>query len=340
MLKQISIARNKTQLHFLRIQKHRTNVNKSIMMWLIGLFLLIVGFLFASIVGPILCFIGFVIALAAVAAVHQERKIWLDPNIPSLTAIGMTKVFGLNLVWMSVCFAGAVATIIETILTGNGLNLKHTRELAHKFVERRCAMLVCSLFVGPIVVKGAENLPSDEPGSPAPVYIANHTSQIDSACVYYLEREWRWIMKSSIMFLPGVGQITYLGDHIWIDRGKKKSKDSITGARNLYVKSDASIQEGIPMFFFPQGTRRMSERLPFKDGAFKVATNNGGKLVPVSIEVPLTAWNSSYPFGKAEPVVLTVHKPVETEGKDIETLKKATFDTIYSVLPNHSKKTE
>jgi len=309
------------------------------MLWLIGLLLVIVIVLFLSIVGPIIVFVECVIGIAALAAVYQERKIWLDPRVPSLTAVGMIKVFCLNLVWMTVCFVGAVVTTIEAAVTKNWLDLKHTREIAHKVVERRCAMLVTSLFVGPVVVNGAENLPSDEPGSPAPVYVANHASQIDSAAVYHIERQWRWIMKSSIMFLPGVGQITYLGDHIWIDRvrRKNKSKDSNTGPRNLYVKSDASIQEGVPMFFFPQGTRRIGERLPFKDGAFKVATNNDSLLVPISIEIPLTAWNSMYPFGKADPVVLTVHKPIESKGKDIETLKKETSEIIYSVLPNYSK---
>lgn len=309
------------------------------MMWLVGLLIFIIVFVFFSVVGPLFILVECFISLAALAAVYQERKIWLNPNVPSLTTVGMIKVFLLNLVWMTVCFLGAVVTIIEAAATKNWLDLKHTRKLAHKVVERKCAMLVCSLFIGPVIVKGAENLPPDEPGSPAPVYVANHASQIDSAVVYFIERQWRWIMKSSIMFLPGVGQVTYLGDHIWIDRvkNKNKSKDSITGARNLYMKSDASIQEGVPMFFFPQGTRRMGERLPFKDGAFKVATNNDSILVPISIEIPLTAWNSSYPFGKAEPVVLTIHKPIESKGKDVETLKKETSETIFSVLLDHSK---
>jgi len=309
------------------------------MFWVISLILLIVSITFRPIFGPIFFLVEFVICLASLAAVYQERKIWFDKNVPSLTAVGHIKVFGLNFVWMTVCFLGAVVTAIEAAVTNNWFDLKHTRKLAHKVVERRCAMLVTWMFVGPVVIKGAENLPADEPGSPAPVYVANHSSQIDSAVVYYIERQWRWIMKSSIMFLPGVGQITYLGDHIMIDRvrRKNKSKDSITGARNLYVKSDESIQEGIPMFFFPQGTRRLGERLPFKDGAFKVAMNNDSVLVPISVEVPVTTWNSLYPFVKSNPVVLTVHKPIESKGKDIETLKKETFDILYSVLPDHSK---
>jgi len=311
----------------------------SIMLWLFGIMALIVSILFVTILFPLFMALEAFICLASLAAVHQERKIWLHPKVPSLTMVGMIKVFCLNVVWMTVCFLGAVVTAVEAALTSNWLDLKHTRKLAHMVVERRCAMLVSKLFVGPVIVKGAENLPPDEPGSPAPIYVANHASQIDSAVVYFIERQWRWIMKSSIMFLPGVGQVTYLGDHIWIDRNRKKnkSKDSITGARNLYVKSDASIQEGIPMFFFPQGTRRMGERLAFKDGAFKVAKNNDSQLIPISIQIPLTAWNSLYPFGKADPVVLTIHKPIDSRDKDIETLKKETSDVIYSVLPDYTK---
>ena len=91
------------------------------------------------------------------------------------------------------------------------------------------------------------------------------------------------------------------------------------------------------MFFFPQGTRRIGERLPFKDGAFKVAKNNDSVLVPISIQIPLTAWNSLYPLTKADPVLLTVHKPIESKGKEIQALKEETSTVIYSVLPDYSK---
>ena len=310
-----------------------------IMIWLFGISALVLMILFATILFPLFLAIESLICLTSAVAVYQERKIWLDPKLPSLTVVGMIKVFLLNVVWMTVCGLGALATAIEAALTNHWLDLKHTRKLAHLVVERRCAMMVTKMFVGPVIIEGAENLPAEEPGSPAPVYVANHSSQIDSAVVYFIQRQWRWIMKSSIMFLPGVGQCTYLGDHIWIDRNRKKnkSKDSITGARNLYVKSDISVQEGVPMFFFPQGTRRMGERLPFKDGAYKVAKNNGSQLIPISINIPPTAWNSLYPFAKADPVVLTIHKAVESKDKDIETLKKETSDVIYSVLPDYSK---
>lgn len=309
---------------------------------LFGILSLVVTIALFTVLSPLFILCETFVVLASLAAVHQERKIWLHPKVPSLTPVGLFKVFCLNVVWMTVCGIGAIATALEAAVTGHWLELGHTRKLAHMVVEQKCAMLVTNLFVGQVIVKGAEHLPDDYPASPAPIYVANHASQIDSAVVYFIQKQWRWIMKSSIMFLPGVGQVTYLGDHIWINRSRtkdksKSSKNSITGARNLYVKSDASIQEGTPMFFFPQGTRRMGERLPFKDGAFKVAKNNDSQLVPISINIPVTAWNSLYPFGTAEPVVLTVHKPIDSKDKDIETLKKEASEIIYSVLPDYSK---
>ena len=129
-----------------------------------------------------------------------------------MTIIGCLKVFGLNVVWMTVCLFGAVVTTIEAMITNNWLDLKHTRTIAHTIVERKCGMLVTLLFIGPVVIRGLEHLPPDQGGViPAPVYIANHASQIDVAVVYYLERSWRWIAKSSTKFLPGVGQIILLG---------------------------------------------------------------------------------------------------------------------------------
>ena len=136
----------------------------------------------------------------------------------------------------------------------------------------------------------------------------------------------------------------WLSGHVFIDRVKREQpnnasgKHSRTGARNLYFQSNASVQAGVPMFFFPQGTRRLGERLPFKDGAFKIAMENKSKIIPISLEIPLTAWNSWYPFVQTvDPIKITVHPAIETTGKDMETLKKESFETIYSVLPDYTK---
>jgi len=274
------------------------------------------------------------LSLASVASSFQERKIWANPKLPSMSLFGFVKVFFFNLAWMGICLVGSLLCPLYSLLS---LSF-NSRYFAHCVVERFVAQTILKLFVGPVEIRGSENLPAENADSVAPVYIANHDSQIDIAAVYYLNRPWRWIAKSSVIFLPGVGQIMWFSGHVFIDRVKKNNKSS-TGARNLYTQSNKSVQEGVPMFFFPQGTRRLGERLPFKAGAFKIAKENNTLLIPVSIEIPLTAWNSRYPFGKSNPVVLTVHKPIETRDREIEDLTKESFDTIYSVLPDYTKET-
>lgn len=289
----------------------------------------------ASLKAFVAVFLGFIL-LGSFASVIQERNIWKNKNLPSLSLLGLFKVYILNVLWMLLCACGALLTPFYCLMTGTW----KSRKWAHTVVERRVAQWLCNNIVAPVEVIGMQHVTADKLyQSPAPVMIANHASQIDVAAVYFLNREWRWIAKSSVMFLPGVGQILWLGDHVFIDRAKKRvGSDSRTSARNLYIQSNASVQAGVPMFFFPQGTRQLGERLPFKDGAFKVALENESELIPVSLHIPLTAWNSWYPLGKApDPVKITVHPPMATAGKDIETLKKQTFETIYSVLPDYSK---
>lgn len=312
--------------------------------------------------------------LMSVVSVYQEQKIWKDPNLEPLSPWGMFKVLALNMVWLSGCCLGVLCTPIYWLFVGglsNWNNSKSNRKWAHTYVERNCAKFAAYMSVGPVEVRGMEHIPVDYcHQSPAPIFVANHASQLDLAVTYFLDREWRWIAKASIRLLPGVGQTMALADHVFIDRPSTKRKKpstttatstdtsnaaknskaptSKTGSRNLYLKSNASIQEGIPMFIFPQGTRRWGERLPFKDGAFKIALESKAPLVPVSIDFgPSNPWNSFRFFPSKISVVLTVHPPVDVHKgsstatepnlKSLDELKTETYETIYSVLPDFSK---
>lgn len=271
--------------------------------------------------------------LIPILSVFQERKIWKSPLLPSLSLFGIIKVFLFNVLWMSITLIGGLLLLPKFIL-GKIFGFDCSWE-AH-IVERVTAITCCICFVCPKVeIRGEENLPPDDGSSPAPVYVANHASQVDLAVVYFLMRRYKWISKDSVRYLPGVGLIMTLGQHVFIKRTGKNKKS----VSNLYEQSKNAIQSGLPMFFFPQGTRRMAGRLPFKDGAYRVALENESELLPISIHIPLTCWNSMYPLcllwgGSVENVVLTIHKPVKAKaGMDKEELKKKTYDAIFSVIP-------
>lgn len=291
-----------------------------------------------AIAGPVAYYAGlFVVAyllvfmtLGSVMSIVQEAKIWAPDGLPSLSTYGKLKVFLFNLTWFSFCLFGSIIILLKWVLTFGYSDLAHD---ANRLVENGAAKLIIWCFVGDVKVVGMENLP-DPSRVPAPVYIANHTSEMDAASVYFFNRRFLWVAKSSVLFLPGVGGVMYMAGHVLIKRSGKNKKS----VSNLFEKSNEAIQKGLPVFFFPQGTRWQAERLPFKDGAFIVAQTNKSMLVPLSLEMPEDGWNSWYPFSllwkECPHVTLTIHKPIQVTGdEDREALKRRCFDTIYSVLP-------
>mmetsp|Transcript_5391 Transcript_5391/g.11001 ORF Transcript_5391/g.11001 Transcript_5391/m.11001 type:complete len:302 (-) Transcript_5391:33-938(-) len=282
---------------------------------------------------------GYVVVLmtlAGVMAVVQEGKIWAPRPLPSLSPLGMFKVFGLNIAWFTGCFIGVGLVLIKKVLT---LGSSDVAKDINTLVEPIVGGAVLKMFVGDVQVVGSENLPPLDL-VPSPIYVANHASQIDVAAVYAIQRRFKWIAKQSVVYLPGVGGVMLFGAHVLIQRSGKNKKS----VKTLFQKSQEAVESGIPMFFFPQGTRKIAERLPFKDGAFIVAQNSKAPLVPISIEIPRDAWNSMYPFNRlwlssSRPVVkITIHKMMTVTGEENrETLKKACFDQIYSILPDISE---
>lgn len=269
-----------------------------------------------------ICVVG-----AAGVAVLQESKIWKPRSLPSLSIIGGIKVFLLNLVWITFCFLGSILILIASILT---LGMIDRTALAAG-IEKFTANCIIRWFVGHVNVIGTENLP-DENIKPAPIYIANHASQIDVAAVYQIQRQFLWVAKQSVLYVPGVGTLMWLAGHILVNRSRG-------GASNFYPKANAAVQSGLPLFIFPQGTRRIAERLPPKRGAFVVAQENKSLLVPISIEVPKDAWNSWHPVkmlwgGTPPSILITIHNTIQVlELEDRGALEDRCMDQIYSVLP-------
>lgn len=289
----------------------------------------------SSLIGKILLFyIVGLGALASLVAVVQESKIWKPKTVPSLSWLGGVKVFVFNFLWIILCAIGSMIISIRWCVTLGNSNLGHDCNL---HVESIVGRAVIRLLVGRVHVIGS--LPATiNSVIPAPVLVANHSSQIDTGLPYFIGRfRFKWIVKKSIYYLPGVGQVIYLGDHVAIDRRTGKNQASVS---TLFDKSNKSVQEGIPMFIFPQGTRRIAEKLPFKNGAFVIAKTNRSPIIPVSIDIPRNVWNSTYPLnllwgGERPEVVITIHQPIPVLGdEDVDGLKKRCLDQIYSVLPD------
>jgi len=283
------------------------------------------------------------IPIFAFMSIVQERKIWKETPTP-LSPYGMFKVFIFNVLWMVLIGLGALSLVPMWIARGMGSSVSLEQNV---IVEKYVAIGLRKLLLGDVRVVNEHNIPDiqlfnvnpSSSSSPAPIFVANHCSQIDLSVMYDICKRCKWISKSSVKYLPGVGFGMTLASHIFIKRTGKNGKS----VSNLFEQSNKAIQDGIPMVIFPQGTRRFTTKLPFKHGAFKIATENETKIVPVSIDIPVNIWNNKYPLnmfsgekgdGKDTVITLTVHEPIQTQ-KDTDRAELMTKcqDVIYSVLP-------
>ena len=125
----------------------------------------------------------------------------------------------------------------------------------------------------------------------------------------------------------------WISGHILLNRSGRAS------IKEMYQKANAALAEGTDIFIFPQGTRERKKVLPFKHGAFSIATAYGGgegvNVLPVSIELNPKAWKLSGKIGERNIAKITIHPVMETKsfkgegGK--ERMMKEAQDLVYSV---------
>jgi len=305
-------------------------------------YLLYITAKFLIIVGKGLLIYSSTIFLLAIPAVIQEYKIWKHTQTP-LSLWGIIKVYLFNIIWMVLSLTGAV--LLFPIWASRGFGSSVQLE-AHCVMERLTAIALTSFMIGSVEIHGEHKLPWTQFGKDiastgtnsevAPIYIANHGSQIDVGVIYFAIHRFKWIAKKSVQYIPGPGTLMSLSGHVFIQRSGKNSKS----VSNLYEQSYRAIRQGIPLFLFPQGTRRITERLPFKDGAFNMALETQARIVPISIEVPMGTWNHLFPISqlwgeKGDTIIVTVHDTIQvTKDMNKEDLKQKCMDTIYSTLPS------
>lgn len=116
------------------------------------------------------------------------------------------------------------------------------------------------------------------PWSGPAVLVANHLSLVDILVLYGLFRPFKWVAKAELFRIPVVGWNMVLNDYVRIRRGDRESvKDMMAHARRHLARGSA-------IMIFPEGTRSRDGRmLPFKDGAFKLASEAGCPIIPIAI---------------------------------------------------------
>lgn len=123
-------------------------------------------------------------------------------------------------------------------------------------------------------VSGNGKLPWHKPV----VIVSNHESMVDILVLFALRRPFRWVSKASNFKLPVIGWVMRMSRYIPVVRGDRRS------VVEMMKLCEQSLKDGMPVLFFPEGTRSKDGRLqPFKDGAFALAMRAGVPVYPVAL---------------------------------------------------------
>lgn len=145
------------------------------------------------------------------------------------------------------------------------------------------------------------------------VVVANHESFADIVLLSLLPWEMKWLSKVSIMKIPVFGWIMWLVRDVPVHRGRA------TSARAAMAECSIRLRGRVSVMIFPEGTRsKTSEMLPFKDGAFRLAIEEGVPVLPIALfgtrqAIAKHDWRVSRSHAVAE-----ILAPVSTDGLTLD----------------------
>ena len=152
-------------------------------------------------------------------------------------------------------------------------------------------------------VTGEENIP-DEPV----LFIGNHRSFFDILLTYSrCKRLTGYIAKKEMENIPLLSTWMRFVYCLFLDRENPKE-----GLKTI-LQAIEYIKKGISICIFPEGTRNKGEELsmlPFKEGAFKIATKTNCAIIPISMNHTSAIFEDQFPRIKKVHVVIEYGKPI------------------------------
>ncbi|EQC40014.1 hypothetical protein SDRG_02673 [Saprolegnia diclina VS20] len=142
---------------------------------------------------------------------------------------------------------------------------------------------------------------------------------MDVTTLYFLPMRFAWVAKS----MPGPGWMMKLANYVPL---KRKNKESI---KQMFAACHERLASQWSVIVFPQGTRNRTTFLPFKDGAFEIATTSKARVVPLTIVIPDDLWT----WNRRGACKLIVHAPLEASNSTKAEIKDAAFAAVASGMP-------
>ena len=150
-------------------------------------------------------------------------------------------------------------------------------------------------------VIGEENVP-DEPV----LFIGNHRSFFDILLTYTRCRTG-YVAKKEMEHIPLLSTWMRYLYCLFLNRENPKE-----GLKTILQAIDY-VKKGISICIFPEGTRNKGEELsmlPFKDGAFKIATKTNCAIIPISLNNTCAIFEKQFPRIRKVHVVIEYGKPI------------------------------
>lgn len=182
-----------------------------------------------------------------------------------------------------------------------------------------------TVWLNPLWKFSTDGLRIRDPRRPY-VAVSNHESYADIFLISHLPWEMKWLGKEQLFKIPFLGWMMWLAGDVPVKRGRK---DSIVTAMTA---CGAKLKQKLSVMIFPEGTRTPDgELLPFKDGAFRLAIENGAPILPIVVAGTRRAMaKHTFQFQKTR-AICRVLEPIETTGltlADLATLKQRTREAM------------
>ena len=165
-----------------------------------------------------------------------------------------------------------------------------------------------------VEVIGEKNIPNH-----AALFVSNHQSYFDILFfLAFIENKKGFVSKIELTKIPFLKIAMKKFRCIFLDRGNLR--------QNLYsIKEGIKIlKDGHSLVIFPEGTWRWEDEgkmLPFKKGSFKLATESGAPIVPVTIVNAHKIMPRGNKRIRKTKVTFIIHECIETKDLTLEEKK-------------------
>ncbi len=198
--------------------------------------------------------------------------------------------------------------------------------LTHKYIPHLWGKMTFMIYLIPVKIYGIEKLDKKQ----SYIFLANHQGYLDIPLMYgYLNHSFKWMMKDYLKKMPLVGIACMFSRQIFVGDSRASIANAVNNARK-------TLYGGMSMAIFPEGTRTYDGKMiPFKRGAFMLASEIGLPIVPITINGSFKVFSRQAKSLTRAQLSLIIHEPITSEQcqeKNTKSLMTEVYDIIESGL--------